>query len=716
MLLLLKILPFLLVLFSLSCATPTLQQGRQRTRTTTFQVIRPGSIFITSADLAYLRLGRAGVTPQAYINLEILNATFSTDLADCRDALGNYADLITGPDWLPSELFADVPVTQPSESSNKATIHLRGSALFNARSNVGAEYKIRMPSVCTSQMLSAPVSFKIAPTPASKLSEILAFSVLLSGTLGFLAVTMGASLFAYVPVQMAVFIVSCGCAPLDLQLESYTVGFTLAPLPYTSRDRMPHYHMVLTNLFIFVILTGIETVHFLLRWISTPAYAVRLMASLKGRRDAFLSNYAPAPDEKNPIPPEDVPKRPMPFYFLFCMYAILGGGLVYHSIRVLSFEAKDIKHYGAAAIGLVVWFVFFGLCLSLSLTKGAYYKPFASTKKVLPRLIAPEGTTGPNVFRLSFGVVVGDMRQGRRYASTFPLIYIAIFAILIGATSPSTTGCRTTLSLAWLLTFLFGLFLYRSKPLRSTIANVFAVGEVLAALAAISSLLVYGGYGGVTEDADHWSGRVTVIATIVLSLLSTLSSLVTFAVVYYEFSGSEAHRTAKYSDGRGGILSFGNGDNGSSSAGGGGGAAAAAAAGTADGSALGATGAEQFERHVAFIVGEMKSIIDDGGGQPLEPDETPAGGRGAGGAFHLQAPTLAQFLIQDFEALPAETQQGIVTSDRLARQGEIHYTKSHSPASFRGGLDNSGQQHQGFFSPPSQKRKKAQSTVGHYYL
>ena len=118
---------------------------------------------------------------------------------------------------------------------------------------------------------------------------------------------------------------------------------------------------------------------------------------------------------------------------------------------------------------------------------------------------------------------------------------------------------------------------------------------------------------------------------------------------------------------------------------------------TASGETAGATGAEQFERHVAYLLSDMKQIIEDGGGQPLEPDDhfVPgvAGGGGgasarrvgAGGSSHLQAPSLSQFLLQDFDALPQETQESIVTSERIAKQAQARSTV---PFSYSGRKNN----------------------------
>jgi hypothetical protein len=198
---------------------------------------------------------------------------------------------------------------------------------------------------------------------------------------------------------------------------------------------------------------------------------------------------------------------------------------------------------------------------------------------------------------------------------------------------------------------------YRSRPLRSTAANFLALACILASLVSIASLLMFGGYGG-NEITDHWSGPTTEVSLVIMVLFSLFFSLVSCVVGLWEGAGGEAHRTAKYSDGRSAVGVDGEG---------GGGAAAAA----------GATGAEQFERHVAFIVSEMKTIIETTGGQPLDPDEN-FGTDGKAVAAHLQAPTLSQFLMQDFDALPEETQQSIITSERLAKIGQNYGNNNNS--------------------------------------
>lgn len=675
---------FAALLVIILSSTPTkifVYSQRQRSRTVTAPLIRTTQFILRDFDLAALRFQKVGVFPRAFLTLELPNSTFSTASPECQAALrlDNFGSLVTGDGWLSSELFPEVPITQTSEDSNRATVFFKGSALFDARKSLSekTQYTLRLPSACVSQQASAPFRFRLADTPTSQLSGILAFTLLLAGTLGFIAVLGGGSAYAYVPVQLAAMLTSCGCGPIDLQAESYTVLFTISPLPYTSRSRMPHYNMLLTNLLIFLILAVLEALYFAVRWVNTKAYAPRLLASLRGRRDVFLSSYKPQPDETRPIPHEDIPKRPMPFYFLFAMFVTLGTGTFFNAVRVLSFEASDIKHYGAAGVGIIVWFLLFAFCLSLSLSKGAYFVNYSTSKKKLPSFITPSGCVGPNVFRLSFGPVVNDMKQNRRAFSTFSMIYLVIMSIMIGATQPSAASCRTTLSIAWLFTFLFGVFIYKSRPLRTAVSNILIITCLIAALFAIASQLMYGGYGGNANGLDHWSGRMGVIALIVLAIVSTFNSLVAIIVGFWEGIGGEAQRTGKYSDGL----------NGGGGAGGAAGdllAIGVGGGGTVTGENVGAGGAEQFERHVAFLIGEMKQIIEDGGGQPLEPDDhfipgVTGSSAKKGGSSHLQAPTLSQFLLQDFDALPRETQESLITSERIAHKAQLSKRSTSAP-------------------------------------
>lgn len=638
-------------------------QRLQRTLTVTDLAIRPGTLTTEFEDMQALRLGKAGVFPRARMDIRILNATYSLESEGCRAAL-SARPFVSGPGWL-----ADlIPVTgTPFALVEPSLLRLlfQGTSLFDARGNAaaGSAYEIKLPSSCTSNILATTLKFKVSATRTSQLAGIAAFSMLLASTVSFLAV-LGGSLFAYVPVQVAVLLSQSGCSPLDLQAESFTTGFAMAPLPYASRDRYPYYRSLLVIMMIFFIVAMLETVYFLYLYNTSNAYAQRIVASLKGNRQVFSSAYRPQPGDKYPVPEEEVPKRVMPGYFLFCMFAAFGGGVIYNASRVLGVEAKEVQHYVAAGVSLVVYLIFLSACVSLSLTKGAFYKMYSSSKKKLPRVITPDGCTGPNVFRLSFGVVVSDMRQGRRSASTLPVLYVAIMAALTASSAPTAGGCRATVSLQWLVSFLFAIFIYRSQPMRSTAANVLAAAVMLAILFAISCLLVYAGYGG-NESLDSASGPMLVISLIVLSVLCIFSGVISCIVSLWENSGGgEAMRCAKHSDiESGGLLGVGTIGSGAGSAGGG-----------VDGG-LAAIGVDVFERHVAFLVQDMKKIIEAGGGQPLEPDDTALGQNlfqhHDASSPTRTGPTLATFLLQDFDALPTQTQESLVTSDRISKQAQL---------------------------------------------
>jgi hypothetical protein len=459
---------------------------------------------------------------------------------------------------------------------------------------------------------------------------------------------IGGSYFAYVAVQLCALFVSSGCVPLALQVESYVVGFAVTPLPFAKSLERPHFTAAAVALGVFVAAVALDALLLAYHIHSTPQYAPRLRAALRGRRDAFESSFKPDPDDpiqQQALPTEDVPCKPLPGFCFTRAHAAFGAGSLFHAARLIAFEATDYGDYAVAAIAILVWIAVFFLVVTLARSKCFYYKPYAATKSKLPTWLAPEGCCGPNVMRLSLGVFVEDFRYGMRALAPAPVFFIGFVAVLIGASGGSENSCRSASWILWFAIAAAGAALYRTAPYRSVALNRGHLASLFLLLVTATIHIICG-----ADQADAQSAALIVVA---LALILTGGMHLT--VCGWETAGGAAFRVVRYSDVTGG----------------------------AD-----AASARTFNAAVNTIVEEMRSLFKRGGGQPLDADEFDldrlnAGrggaepGKGADSAHNTAvgasafaahvstAPTLAQYLLSDFDALPGETQQSLVTNDRL---------------------------------------------------
>ena len=517
----------------------------QRTRTVT-QVPTPDRLSLERTDFSAIEFVKPFLFPAPYFGLRMANNTFDiTSHPDCKLMLATSS--VVGDPW-ETQLLSPARVTpkfelievripgvggdaervelQPAPYPNRVQLGIRGIPTFNAEDG---NYDIEVPAVCTT-FGSSPnvVTFTIAKQARSPLGRAMTYIHYVAAGAAVFSLLTG-SMTALMPLQQFALINNCGCLPIKLQEEAIVESYTLSPLQFSDALMTSTVMKLGTSLALVGGLWFLEGFHWL--FLATKRSKIRAAeaAKRKEQEDSASGEKSPSPEQdkgsNNSSPDEksekkdpnksltdvDAPSRKTEAEFttvqapFIAIAATIGmiNGIVHHSLHVV-FENDNryLQLMGVAGIATHGLLPIVG-AVGIGRIKSFIFIPYRrSSKGSIPRWLQPGGVWGPNFLRLSLGIFVEDFNKSKRLFAVIILLHQFIMTF-IASTSPDNEGsCRNTLWFGLVTNTVFLTIMYYTRPFRSKFMN-----NGYSALQALFTLY-YGMltlWGGYQHVEDHWS-------------------------------------------------------------------------------------------------------------------------------------------------------------------------------------------------------------------
>jgi hypothetical protein len=497
---------------------------------TVSQPLPAGFVSLAEASFSLLSFRQRYLFPHTSLDLRLHNNSLLLPLsASCRGAITAAAIVpLDGGPWN-SNLVDGVTALDP----NNLVIEIRGYPAFYLEGR--KRYSLQLPAACTVTVSSpAPVEFSIENGKRTQLGRAYTFLYLVSACFAALA-TFGGSLTALAGVQLATAVTSCGCGPVELQDEFSVLVWTIVPthLPSSERDENSDFNMLATNMIVLLIIGVLELVYLAVLLKST-SYFDHLKAAFSSDKNVHGVETKDREGERWRH------RFPLPGYILLCVSAGLNVGIVRFGIRTM-LQTSEGQRLLLAFAGVAGGYVVFPLLtLGISRNRAMALVPYQASKGRIPRWLQPAGVWGGNVLRLVCGILFEDFDKGRRAAGAGLLIFSGIVAGVTGSNPRSLDSCRNTAWLVAVLSCVFVAYLHFFRPYRAKFFNHGHIASFGLFAAFAGLYLVKAGYFYDVED--HWSLSALFVVGICHACCTAVLAVAHLVVSVWEARGGQAFR------------------------------------------------------------------------------------------------------------------------------------------------------------------------------
>jgi hypothetical protein len=676
------------VLAALPYSALPVSAARNGTHTRTVP-LPPGTMALDRTEYSLVSFRSRYVFPNTAMTVTLANNSFlSAKSASCltilRESFVTPAE--DGAPWDPA-LIDSISFPEPT----RMVVAIRGFASFYLEGK--KKYRAEIPASCLQSVSSPPaIDFTIENGKRSALGRVFTFMHLTAACFGALAL-LGGSMSAIAPVQLAAVLTSSGCGPIDFQEEFDVLRWTLVPfhLPTHERSRDGDFNMLASIYVLLASLLLLEALHFACVTLTGKGYKDHMVAAFAMDK----SKYGIETRDKDGGRWER--RGPLPPYVLICLLLGQVPGIVRFGIRTI-LQSDGNAMLLCAFLGVGFSFIVFPLVIvGLSRNKAMGYVSYHSSR--LPRWLQPSGVWGSNVLRLTCGPLYEDFRRGRRAIGAGHVLFHGVVAALAGSNPRAEDACRNA---EWVVAFLavaYVGYLYIFRPFR---AKFFNHGHIIsyALFAAFAAMyLARSGYY-YRAPSTHWSSTALFTVGILHASAAAVMAFGHVVVVGWEAMGGRAFRhvngdvAARSHTIRNDVkpmeselteldpsspsspASHGAGSRHSSPQHGEGTAAAALYDPRGQQSKFGPAAVTASEMYEDMLTHFAKHPVDEMNREAVTDQSAVAGPK-----------SLAEYLLEDYDALPPTTRDEMILWERLSRSKKRQDGSGPARAGGGGGLE-----------------------------
>lgn len=585
-------------------------------------------------------------------------------------------------------------------------------------------YNIRVPWNCTADYdifnASSPrgltplgLNFTITQGRRSALGRLTTFIVLLSAGTCILAALLASSV-PLLLTQLQCLMTAPACGPIAVQEEFDVLQYLLVPFDFRSMfgtlglSPAPRLLLVATALIIAVFI--IEGIRFVVETmlmckdlkIPVDNFGLPLRAVNAGipeyvpdaqQRILAAADVAEATNEspqKNVemdemengewlLPPRPADERraqcagfihdyrgsPIPPHYCFVILLALMLGVTHVSIRSAFVEKSGVV-WSALGLGLTLLFAIGTVAFSMSITRNqnVFWCPYSTQRGSLPAFVQPDGVWGPNATREAYAPFLTCWRKGCKGMSPFVYLLCLLAAISSGITTSSTSNALLQTGVLSFSVALLFVICGGVRPFRMPLSNVLCNGALATTfcsgvLQSTFNSRVGAGIEEVYITESQFMNRYSnglLICGAVSGLLLAIAGVCEFAVRLWEVRRGRERRAGREGEKhrRQRLLQ-----------------------GSVRASRI---ERQQLQQTVVDIMEEVVLYAQKGAGDDnddddieVEPTQKKVGRARAASVWRkghqeveasdANPPSLADYLVQDFDALPLETREELLNAD-----------------------------------------------------
>lgn len=490
------------------------------------------AVELLHADYAGVQFSKRGIFPPTTIVINITGSDFRFNKSDaCIRAMPS---AISGPGWLPS-LISAVSFAEPNnpefadnDTFNKLVLTVEGNSAFVSQGS----YWIEVPSNCTSGLVTQLLNFTITQGRRSSIGRLSTFVVLFAAGVGILAAILGSTM-PLILTQLLALTSSLSAGPIQVQEEFEILRYTLIPFDYKpllkadfdvsereARMLLVALAVILVAAFEEAIRTAFE-LYFAckdstmevdkfglpLRSVNagkTPTLAVPLLnqappsAAADSRTDSVASPSAGPEHVLSPLPAptgradgqladddrwalaagtvHDYRGAPIPPYYVYVFQLGMMLGVCHCAVRTLFAPRTTMFASGVSLICVLLFAIgCVGASMTFSRQPNLFWCMYSTQRSSIPISIQPSGTWGPNSVRERQAPYLCTWKKGCKGVS--PFFYLLILTTsLISGMSPSTSkGALLALGLVDFCICLLLLIAVLLRPFRTIMTNVWLI-------------------------------------------------------------------------------------------------------------------------------------------------------------------------------------------------------------------------------------------------
>ena len=629
-----------------------------------------------------LEFTRPNIHPQPSFTFAVVNATFLAT-PECFAELADSS--ISGPGWMSGLVRSDgilsltrppvtpvpvagvgvtpaptpAPITNAPPSLPPGTVALSiddvEMLIYATRDFSGSgSYRLRLPGNCSALGIEFTVDFLIQPDLRTALGKVMTFCILMFAGFSALLALLGSPTMLTV-AQCAALLSYSTCGSLGVQEESNVLRFILVPfvVPFTRFDSC---NALLVALGLCAIVAVSEALREGWERLRSPVPAPPLLpngGSAGGAQSQVVAVARPAARGFARI----VGRRPLPPHFAIVFFIALYPGIFFYGVRTISdgssvsivYSGIGLFSIAIAGLGPVL------LTLRIMRNHAAFFCDYTGVG-IFPLGMLPLGVWGPQKFRQQLGAPISDFGRGRKGVAPVFCLFVVVLSAVCSLTPSQTTSCQTQLAVCVLACLVMLVAIAASRPFRSSLLNI-SITICFFGLALFSlSQFIFGSY--FYTSPTHWSTTAAMAGGILLGVVGSLAAVCHLFVVILEVASSmatNAVRDAITLRGKSGMMQTKRSRSmrSTSRIGGGQGGSAADGLTTSHGDVPETVVSKMMMEIVALhqqedirkrrIGLEVLEVVDSDG----------------------KAPSLADYLLQDFEELPQETRDDFVLAVEL---------------------------------------------------
>jgi hypothetical protein len=495
---------------------------------------------LSNSNYAGVQFQKPNLFPQTALTLKISGGYYFNNSAVCTDFMSNYAVAGPGWIFTmvtPTSIgYLQAAPGEPNVSASRFSVIVLGVVADDDFRSQG-EYTIRVPWNCTADyalnassprgIIPGTTNFTITQGRRSSLGRLTTFIVLLSAGTCMLAALLASSM-PLLLTQLQCLLTAPACGPIAVQEEFEVLQYLLVPFDFRSLfgtlGLTPASRLLLVATALILIVCIMEGVRYIVEtrlvckdlripvdefWLplrsvnqGIPDFIVDppqlLMESgrsgsgenleaqpatsegLNGN-ESFLLPSKPADERRahchNFI--HDYRGAPIPPHYCFVILLALMLGVTHVSI-VAAFVEKSGVVWSALALGLTLLFAVGPVAISMSITRdhSVFWCPYSTQRGSLPAIVQPDGVWGPNATREAYAPFLSCWRKGCKGMSPFAYLLCLLAAICSSITTSTTSNALfQTGILSFSVALLFVLCL-AVRPFRMPLSNILCTGAL----------------------------------------------------------------------------------------------------------------------------------------------------------------------------------------------------------------------------------------------
>lgn len=652
-------------------------------------------VALSAVDYAGVQFSLRGISPPTAVTARIVDGLhfFNNSNVRCAQEL---LTCISGPGWF-SSLVTSVTFFNASNVSASSVAMYQGVTLTisgDSRFDGNGTYELLVPPMCLGPWMggqspsSASANFSITQGRRSPLGRASTFVGLLAGGVGLAAALLGSSTPLLLTQWMAL-MASFSSAPVPVLEEFEVLQYVLVPFDYRpvigDLGLQHNARLLFVAAFILCVACGIEFIRFVVEevilrspesMIDLDAFGLPITLQSSAAHDSAADELHLA-QSSNAGAPEVVAgvavhssmhgyrQWPMPPYLVYvCMMGLIlsvahfgtwsatnrldGDSLAIGGVAVVSIAAVNIGSVG--------------LSMNIGRQPLLFWWSYHSMRGGIPRFLQPLGTWCPNYLRRKQQSFVGAWRKGCKGIAPFVYLILVVVGLLSGWSPDATGNSQIQLGLANFLNGALALILVVLRPFRSPFANVV---YCLASVSVFTATIFVSRNSGLTPpDGPSLTANATglLFTSAIGFAITTVAGLSELMVRTWELRQRRELRVGEDGESQRRIR---------------------LQQATSPRAAM--LEKQQFQELVQTMMVEVAEHYADASGD---------GNRGRSGTASAskrsaakrkvsvwrsghhevvvtddQPPSLAEYLVQDFDAMPLETREELLVADETSAPG-----------------------------------------------